>query len=86
MIELHKRDLAVLLGIQKFFGGIGKINHLPKKGHVVYSVTSVKDLHNVIIPHFTKYPILTIKRFTFILFKEIVELLKKTTSGLKGCT
>jgi hypothetical protein len=58
-----------------FFGGIGRINHLKEKGHVVYSITSVKDLHNVIIPHFTKYPLLTIKRLTFILFKDIIELL-----------
>lgn len=74
-IELHKRDLETLLRIQMFFGGIGRINHLKEKGHVVYSITSVKDLHNVIIPHFTKYPLLTIKRLTFILFKDIIELL-----------
>ena len=50
-IELHKKDLAVLLKIQRLFGDIRKIYHLKKKGHVVYNVTSVKDLHNVIISH-----------------------------------
>jgi len=66
-IELHKRDLETLLRIQMFFGGIGRINHLKEKGHVVYSITSVKDLHNVIIPHFTKYPLLTINLFKLII-------------------
>ena len=55
-IELHKQDLKVLLNIQRFFGGIGEIHHLEEKDHVVYSVTSIKDLHNVIIHHFNKYP------------------------------
>ena len=68
--------MAVLQSIQKFFfGGIGKINHIPEKGHVVYTVNSIKDLHEVIVPHFTKYPLLTVKRLAFILFKQIVELL-----------
>jgi hypothetical protein len=44
-------------------------------GHVVYSINSVRDLHNVVIPHFKKYPLLTIKSSTFTLFKDIIELL-----------
>lgn len=45
---------------------------LPEKGHALYVVNSIKDLCNVIIPHFDKYPLLTIKRVNFILFKEIL--------------
>lgn len=74
-IELHKRDLDVLIAIQKFFGGIGKIQHLSEKGHVAYSVNSIKDLHEVIVPHFEKYPLLTVKRLAFMLFRQIIELL-----------
>ena len=74
-IELHKQDLKVLLNIQRFFGGIGEIHHLEEKDHVVYSVTSIKDLHNVIIPHFNKYPFLTEKISDFLLFKDIVEVI-----------
>lgn len=47
----------------------------------------VKELNEVIIPHFTKYPLLTQKRVDFELFKEAIELLvnKKhlTEEGLK---
>jgi hypothetical protein len=67
--------LAVLQSIQKFFGGIGKIHHISEKGHVVYTVNSIKDLHEVIVPHFTKYPLLIVKILAFILFKKIIELL-----------
>ena len=43
----------------------------------VYSVQSIKDLTNVIIPHFMKYPLLTPKRADFLLLKLVVELMKK---------
>ena len=42
---------------------------------VIYSVQSIKDLTNVIIPHFLKYPLLSQKRADFELFKSIVELM-----------
>ena len=36
--------------IQHFFGGIGKISHRKKDNAVYFTVKSVKDLMNVIIP------------------------------------
>jgi hypothetical protein len=41
----------------------------------IYSVQSIKDLNNIIIPHFKKYPLLTQKRADFELFKQIIELM-----------
>lgn len=58
----------MLQAINKFFGGIGKIYHLSEKGHVMYTVSSIKDLHEVIVPHFTKHPLLTVKKLVFIFF------------------
>ncbi len=40
-----------------------------------YSVSSIKDLVQIITPHFLKYPLLTQKGADFILFKQIVELM-----------
>ncbi|KAG0122596.1 hypothetical protein HOY82DRAFT_495549 [Tuber indicum] len=34
-----------------------------------------KDIMDVLIPHFNKYPLLTKKRSDFLLFKQIVELM-----------
>jgi hypothetical protein len=43
-----------------------------------YSVSSVKDLTNVIIPHFKKkYTLLTQKAADFLLFTQIVEIMTK---------
>ena len=53
---------------------------------MIYSVSSIKDLINVIIPHFDKYPLITQKRADFELFKKVLDLVNKkehlTTEGL----
>ena len=72
-IGLHKRDLGLLLQVQQFFGGIGSIGKSENMGF--YSVSSVKDLTNTIIPHFLKYSLLTQKAADFLLFKAIAEII-----------
>jgi hypothetical protein len=72
-ICLHSRDLPLLLQLKAFFGGIGSIRKTTNV--VIYSVNRIKDLTTIIIPHFTKYPLLTQKGADFILFKQIVELM-----------
>ena len=86
-ISLNSRDAALIEKIQHFFGTgllrcpvIGKISWGPmatrKKDNAVYfTVKSVKDLMNVIIPHFEKFPLLTEKQADFVLFKEIVTIM-----------
>lgn len=62
-----------MVQIQEFFGGIGSVF---KSGNLAYfTVSSVKDLINVIIPHFKKYNLLTKKGEDFKLFINIVELI-----------
>ena len=60
--------------IQSYFK-VGKIVTRTRDNQVIYAVKSVKELNEVIIPHFTKYPLLTQKRVDFVLFKEAIELL-----------
>ena len=57
-IGLHKRDLELLLQVKQFFGNIGSIGK--SDNMVFYSVSSIKDLTNIIIPHFSKYPLLNL--------------------------
>lgn len=40
-----------------------------KTDMAVFTVQSLKDLTNIIIPHIMKYPLLTQKRADFLLFK-----------------
>ena len=53
VIELKDIDIS-LYKIKEYFG-VGKIQIIKKKGHVVYVVNSIKDICSVIIPHFDKY-------------------------------
>lgn len=72
--------------IQSYFE-VDKIVTRTRDNQAIYAVISVKELNEVIIPHFTKYPLLTLKRVDFELFKEAIGLLvnKKhlTEEGLK---
>ncbi len=54
---------------------VGTIHLSQRDGSAMYYVNSLKDLTNVIIPHFEKYPLLTQKRADFLLFKSVVELM-----------
>ncbi len=74
-ITLHTRDTALLEKIQSFFGGIGKITIREKDNSAYYTVKSVNDIVNVIIPHFDKYPLLTQKQADFELFKKTVMIM-----------
>jgi hypothetical protein len=56
-IKLHLRDRP--LKINHFFG-LGNLSI--GTDYVKYSVKSIKEINNVIIPHFDNYPLLTQKR------------------------
>jgi len=74
-IKLDIRDIKILKKIQKFFN-VGSLTVRIRKGkHIgIYSVQSLKDLTQVIIPHFNKYPLLTQKAADFLLFKQAIKI------------
>ncbi|OSX56128.1 hypothetical protein POSPLADRAFT_1160921 [Postia placenta MAD-698-R-SB12] len=86
-IGLNQRDSFILYQVQEFFGGIGTIRLDKTANAVKYSVDNLKDLRNIIIPHFKKYPLITQKAADFILFEQIVELMHEgahiTIDGLQ---
>jgi hypothetical protein len=65
--------------IQLFFG-VGTINIKKTKGSVIFSIQSIKDLTNVIIPYFEKYPLITKKRADF---KKVVEKIASYSGRFK---
>ena len=73
-IHLDSKDINLLKQIKVFFG-VGNISN-NKDGSSTYSVTSVKDLINVIIPHFNEYSLITQKKADFELFKQVVYMMK----------
>jgi hypothetical protein len=74
-VRLHDKDLDVLNLIKDFFGGIGKIYHHEKIKEATFRVGSLKEIE-VIVRHFEMYPLITQKFCDFILFKEIINLIK----------
>jgi LAGLIDADG endonuclease len=44
---------------------------------IYYTVGSTKDLVKYILPHFDKYPLATIKRKDYLIFKDILLLMDK---------
>ena len=85
VLHLHIKDLELLQSIKSFFG-VGVLVIDPANNKVRYSVNSIEDLKNVIIPHFDKYPLQTKKYMDYSLFKSAVLLVKErkhyTTEGL----
>ena len=73
-IGLHKKDREILDLIKSYFGEVGTIS-AQSKDSVQYRVASLKDLNDIIIPHFEKYPLITQKKADFILFKQIIDLI-----------
>ena len=85
-MALHHRDKALLEQIKSYFGVAPEARSADggcyagdifkhSKNAYQYRVTSTKDLINVIIPHFLKYPLITEKRADFELFKQVVYLI-----------
>lgn len=74
-LNLHKKDLVLLKLIQSFFDGVGNIKE-DYKGICIYTVSSLEEICNVIIPHFDKYPLITQKLLDYLIFRKIVIMMR----------
>jgi hypothetical protein len=71
-IGLDIKDKMLAKRLQSFFG-VGKIYESTKV--VTYRVSSLKEIRDVIIPHFLANPLITQKQIDFLLFKSIIDLM-----------
>lgn len=87
VINLHKRDVELLKLIQTYFGGVGRISK-ERNGCIDYTVSSINQILTQVIPHFDKYPLITQKNADYLLFKEVVMIMKQgehlTVSGIQA--
>ena len=84
-LKMHEKDRFLVLKIQEYFGGIGLVSKPNNNSTVEFRVHSVKDITNVIIPHFDNYPLLTKKYSDYMLFKNVINLmLEKQHTNLEG--
>ncbi len=72
--------------MQEFFG-CGVIVNKKTRNEASFRVNSLQDLTNIIIPHFSNYPLLSQKAADFLLFTKIVKLINNkvhlTEDGLQ---
>lgn len=74
-VGLHSKDISTLQEL-KFYFGVGNIYTRTGKNVTSFTVTKNSDLVNIIIPHFSNFPLQTQKRVDFQLWGKIVESLK----------
>lgn len=78
-------DSKYVLDDIKLFFNCGNVTINNKNHTAEFEVVKIKELHDIIIPHFLNYPVFCAKLHAFILFKEIVIALfnkeKKTREG-----
>lgn len=81
-INLHLKDVNILHSIKSFFG-VGSIFTKPDRNLCVYRVTKNSELLGVIIPHFSKYSLISKKGGDFLLWSKVVNMksLKKQFSS-----
>jgi len=64
---------------------VGNVYYRSRDKTFIWKVSNIKDINNVILPHFYKYPLLTEKRKDFEIFKEIIyKLIGKTHLSKDG--
>jgi len=73
-INLHEKDKYILYKIKYFFG-VGAVYIRSDRKLAVYRVTNVNYIKDIIIPHFTKYPLISRKRIDFLLWSKLVDII-----------
>ena len=83
-IVQHKKDIKLLHELKKYFNcGVVRINH---DDRFEIRIRSIEHINDNVIPHFNKYQLITQKKFDFIKFKKIINLINQgkhvTKNGL----
>ena len=60
--------------IQNYFGGAGGIN-IHGEDSYQYTISSIKQISDRVIPHFDKYPLITQKLADYLLFRDVVNMM-----------
>jgi hypothetical protein len=73
-ISQHKRNKEIILFLHRYFN-CGGVRFSKRDQNYKFEVRSTKDLVQIIIPHFDKFPLLTSKKEEFERFKEICKII-----------
>jgi hypothetical protein len=78
-IGLNKREKPLLIKFQSFFNVVGSIYADNSNNSPNYKISKIKDLINVIIPHFNTYKFVGNKKLNFLIWSQIVSLINNKT-------
>ena len=74
-IVQHKKDIKLLYALKEYLGcGVVRVNH---DDRYELRIRSIKHINEIIIPHFDKYQLITQKKYDFIKFKKIINLINQ---------
>lgn len=77
-LKQNMQSLELLELIQKYFKGVGNINIVPtshNKKIYRFKISKIKDMVDIVLPHFEKYPLLGSKRLNYLDFREGILLI-----------
>jgi hypothetical protein len=85
ILTQHSRDLELMKNLIEFLG-CGNLSEVTKP-YIYLTISKLNDLYGKVIPLLNKYPLQGSKKLDFILFCEVVELMKNqahlTAEGLE---
>ena len=74
VVVQHQRDIQLLHALKDFFGcGVVRRNHGER---MAYRVRGLKQLEENIVPFFEKHPLKSVKRVSFLKFRDVLRLMK----------
>jgi len=72
IVGLNHRENLLIQKLLEFFGGVGRIHLSPKQEMVYYTVSIIKDLTSLIVPHFDTYELTGNKANNYLIWREIL--------------
>lgn len=78
-IGLNKREKPLLIKLQSFFNEVGSIYADNSTNSFHYKISKIKDLTNVIIPHFNTYKLVGNKKLNYLIWSQIISLINNKT-------
>jgi hypothetical protein len=73
-ITMLSNEIKLLNMIKEFFG-CGYLSIEDKRGAITFAIRDINSINNIIIPHFTDYPLRGTKYLDYLAFKKVVDLI-----------
>lgn len=70
-IKQHSNSVNLLYSIKEYFNGKGNIS-FTTSSLARYKISNLKDIVNLILPHFDKWPLITSKHLNYLDFKQVI--------------